>query len=116
MFATPPSRALPAEAGLPLWLRPFEVVVTSRDTALIELVPDALSVHTIKARTAAALAPGSSTAPEGPSLSDHFFARWQRGSDACAAAQRRFAESLAGYSLVCYLLQASGAVLECPSG
>lgn len=44
-------RSFPAEAGLPLWVRAFEVVVTSDDTALIELIPDALSIHTIKARS-----------------------------------------------------------------
>lgn len=31
--------------------------------------------------------------------------RWGRGSPECVAAQRRFTESLAGYSLACYLLQ-----------
>jgi len=34
-----------AESGLPLQLRPYEVLVTSNRTALIELVPDSLSVH-----------------------------------------------------------------------
>ncbi|KAK3411453.1 hypothetical protein EUGRSUZ_I00214 [Eucalyptus grandis] len=47
------------EAGLPLWLRPYEVLVTSSYTALIETIPDT----------------------------------------------RNFVESMAGYSLVCYLLQ-----------
>lgn len=28
------------EAGLPLWLRPYEVIVTSAYTALIETIPD----------------------------------------------------------------------------
>lgn len=28
------------EAGLPLWLRPYEVLVTSSYTALIETIPD----------------------------------------------------------------------------
>ena len=31
-----------AEAGLPLWLRPYEVIVTSANTALIETIPDAV--------------------------------------------------------------------------
>ena len=39
------------------------------------------------------------------SLSEHFFAAHGRAGPACEAAQRAFAESLAGYSLVCYLLQ-----------
>eukprot|EP00850_Spirogloea_muscicola_P013514 SM000092S24482 [mRNA] locus=s92:267129:274309:+ [translate_table: standard] len=47
------------EAGLPLWIRPYEVLVTSSHTALIETIPDA----------------------------------------------RNFVESMAGYSLLCYILQ-----------
>ena len=39
------------------------------------------------------------------SLSDHFFAKFGRGSVECKAAQRAFAESMAAYSLVCYFLQ-----------
>lgn len=31
------------EAGLPLWLRPYEVLVTSSYTALIETIPDTVS-------------------------------------------------------------------------
>lgn len=34
-----------ADSGLPLQLRPYEVLVTSNRTALIELVPDSLSIH-----------------------------------------------------------------------
>ncbi|EIE18937.1 phophatdylinositol 4-kinase [Coccomyxa subellipsoidea C-169] len=82
------------ESSLPLYLRPYEVLVTSNRTALIELVPDSLSVHTIKAKSA-----------PGASLSDHFFAKFGRGTAACLAAQRAFAESMAGYSIACYLLQ-----------
>ena len=72
----------------------MQVLVTSNRTALIELVPDALSVHTVKARC-----------PPNASLSDHFFAKFGRSGTQCEAAQRAFAESMAGYSLVCYLLQ-----------
>ncbi|GLI62236.1 hypothetical protein VaNZ11_004831 [Volvox africanus] len=84
-----------AEAGLPLWVRYYEVLVTSNKTALIEMVPNTLSIHTIKSRS-----------PPGTSLSDHFFAKFGRsGTSECTAAQRRFTESLAAYSLICYLLQ-----------
>lgn len=83
------------DCSLPLYLRPYEVLVTSNRTALIELVPDSLSLHTVKAKAAAFA----------PSLSELFFALFPRGSPACEVAQRAFAESMAGYSLVCYLLQ-----------
>jgi phosphatidylinositol 4-kinase len=82
------------ECSLPLYLRPYEVLVTSNRTALIELVPDSLSVHTIKSKSA-----------PNASLADHFFDMFPRCTPACEAAQRAFAESMAGYSLVCYLLQ-----------
>jgi len=39
------------ESSLPLYLRPYEVLVTSSRTALIEVVPDSLSIHTIKVAT-----------------------------------------------------------------
>ena len=55
------------EAGLPLWLRPYEVLVTSNRTALIEMVPNAPSLHTIKSRSA-----------PGTSLAAHFFAKFGR--------------------------------------
>lgn len=34
------------EAGLPLWLRPYEVLVTSSYTALIETIPDTVILYT----------------------------------------------------------------------
>jgi phosphatidylinositol 4-kinase len=53
------------EAGLPLWLRPYEVLCTSNNTSLIELVPNTLSLHAIKARSL-----------PGTSLRAHFTARY----------------------------------------
>lgn len=83
-----------AEAQLPLWLRPFEVLVTSNRTALIEMVPNAPSIHAIKAKR-----------PPGTSLRDHFAAEFGEGTPLFKRAQRNFVESMAAYSLVCYLLQ-----------
>ena len=99
--------AIWAEEGLPLAVRPFEVLATSDDTALIELVPDAVSVHTVKARGAGGAGGGGGGAGSGgASLSDFFERRWGPASaPAGAAARRRFAESAAAYGLVTYLLQ-----------
>jgi phosphatidylinositol 4-kinase len=117
-----------AAAGLPLYVLPFDVLVTSAGTALIQLIPDSTSIHSVKARSAAAAAAAAAeeaaaaASPRTPnraaaataaaaaascdvSLSQHFFAKWRRGSAECLAAQRRFVESLAAYSLVMYLLQ-----------
>ncbi|XP_031280794.1 phosphatidylinositol 4-kinase beta 1-like [Pistacia vera] len=82
------------EAGLPLWLRPYEVLVTSSYTALIETIPDTASLHSIKSRY-----------PNITSLRDFFVAKYQENSPSFKLAQRNFVESMAGYSLVCYLLQ-----------
>ncbi|KAK6922825.1 Phosphatidylinositol 3-/4-kinase, catalytic domain [Dillenia turbinata] len=82
------------EAGLPLWLRPYEVLVTSSYTALIETISDTASIHSIKSRY-----------PNITSLRDFFLAKYGENSPSFKLAQRNFVESMAGYSLVCYLLQ-----------
>ncbi|KAI3451528.1 hypothetical protein Pfo_008193 [Paulownia fortunei] len=82
------------EAGLPLWLRPYEVLVTSSYTALIETIPDTASLHSIKSRF-----------PNISSLRNFFVAKYQENSPNFKLAQRNFVESMAGYSVVCYLLQ-----------
>uniref|UniRef100_A0A7N0UXX4 1-phosphatidylinositol 4-kinase n=1 Tax=Kalanchoe fedtschenkoi TaxID=63787 RepID=A0A7N0UXX4_KALFE len=82
------------EAGLPLWLRPYEVLCTSSYTALIETISDTASLHSIKSRY-----------PNITSLREFFVAKYQENSPTFKLAQRNFVESMAGYSLVCYLLQ-----------
>ncbi|TKW00377.2 hypothetical protein SEVIR_8G103800v4 [Setaria viridis] len=82
------------EAGLPLWLRPYEVIVTSAYTALIETIPDTASIHSIKSRF-----------PNISSLRDYYVAKYEENSANFKLAQRNFVESMAGYSILCYLLQ-----------
>nr|ACM17551.1 phosphatidylinositol kinase [Oryza brachyantha] len=82
------------EAGLPLWLRPYEVIVTSAYTALIETIPDTASIHSIKSRF-----------PNIASLRDYYVAKYEENSPNFKLAQRNFVESMAGYSILCYLLQ-----------
>ena len=82
------------EAGLPLVLRPYEVLVTSNRTALIEMVPNAPSIHNIKSQS-----------PPGTSLRSHLEDKFGgEGSPDFFKVQRIFTESLAAYSLVTYLL------------
>ncbi|KAL5204981.1 hypothetical protein ABZP36_009852 [Zizania latifolia] len=82
------------EAGLPLWLRPYEVIVTSAYTALIETIPDTASIHSIKSRF-----------PNITSLRDYYVAKYEENSPNFKLAQRNFVESMAGYSILSYLLQ-----------
>ncbi|KAK4528619.1 hypothetical protein GAYE_SCF62G6564 [Galdieria yellowstonensis] len=83
------------EEDLALWVRPFTVVCLSADSGLVETLPDAVSLHALKKRT-----------PNFISLLDYFERVYgPKESKRFRTAQRNFAESMAGYSLVCYLLQ-----------
>ncbi|KAK4534240.1 hypothetical protein CDCA_CDCA01G0265 [Cyanidium caldarium] len=83
------------EECLPLWLRPFTIVCVSHDAGLVETIPDAVSVHSLKKRT-----------PGFVSLRDYFERAYGGPSSATfCKALRNFVESMAGYSLVTYLLQ-----------
>ncbi|KAL8477577.1 hypothetical protein ACS0TY_029755 [Phlomoides rotata] len=64
------------EAGLPLWLRPYEVLVTSSYTALIETIPDTASLHSIKSRF-----------PNISSLREFFVAKYEENSPSFKLAQ-----------------------------
>jgi len=86
------------EAGLPLWLRPYDILVTSNLTALIEMIPNAPSIHNVK----------SSFANQDMTLRGHFLDKYGLNGErtpAFDAAQNNFVESMAGYSLLCYVLQ-----------
>ncbi|CEP01345.1 unnamed protein product (mitochondrion) [Plasmodiophora brassicae] len=82
-------------ARLPLRLHPLEILITSPTSGFIECVPDSRSIDSLK-----------KSVPGFQSLlwffEEHF---GPRGSDTFRAAQKNFVESLAAYSLVCYLLQ-----------
>ncbi|CAI7780758.1 unnamed protein product [Closterium sp. NIES-54] len=82
------------ESGLPLWLRPYEILVTSGSTALIETITDAISLHALKSRN-----------PHIKSLRQYFCEKFKHGSPEFRVAQQNFVESMAAYSVVCYLLQ-----------
>uniref|UniRef100_A0A6B2L1U4 1-phosphatidylinositol 4-kinase n=1 Tax=Arcella intermedia TaxID=1963864 RepID=A0A6B2L1U4_9EUKA len=82
------------EESLPLWLNPYMVLSTSRDAGLIETVHDAISIHGLKQRLNI------------DSLASYFvLAYGPKDQPTYKNAQRNFVESLAAYSLVCYLLQ-----------
>jgi phosphatidylinositol 4-kinase len=80
--------------GLQAWLRPIKVLVTSSHSAIIETVVDAHSIHHVKQKL-----------PKNYSLADYFDEKYQKGSRAHNIAKRNFVETMAGYSIVCYLLQ-----------
>eukprot|EP00041_Stephanoeca_diplocostata_P016583 m.327453 g.327453 ORF g.327453 m.327453 type:complete len:947 (+) comp20413_c0_seq1:480-3320(+) len=77
---------------LKLWIRPLQILVTSGDGGLIEVVGSAVSVHQIKMNY--------------KTLLEYFKTEFGAPtSEAFLVAQRNFAESLAGYCLFCYFVQ-----------
>lgn len=83
------------EEDVDVFLRPFTVMSVSSEAGLVEVMQDTVSIHSLKGRT-----------PNFKSLLDYFERAYGNiGSASFRAAQRRFIRSMAGYSLVCYLLQ-----------
>lgn len=92
------------EEKCPCWVKPFHILITGSSSGLVETITDAVSIHSIKkAEYARRLASGRLGHV---TLLDHFKATYGDPSSAkFARAQRNFAKSLAGYSIVTYLLQ-----------
>lgn len=87
------------------WVRFFRILITGESSGLVETITDAVSVHSIKkGEYARRIAEGG---PIGKvSLMDHFVNTYGKpDSGRFARAQRNFIKSLAGYSVVTYLLQ-----------
>ncbi|KAJ0066692.1 hypothetical protein NL108_018317 [Boleophthalmus pectinirostris] len=78
---------------VPLWIRPYRILVLSSDSGMIEPVLNAVSLHQVKKQSQVPLL-DFMVQEHGPQTSEGFL-----------SAQRAFVESCAGYSLVCYLLQ-----------
>lgn len=81
-------------AKLSLWLKPYQIISTSSDSGLIETVVDAKSIDSIKKHS-----------PNVTTLQDYFVGRFGgRGSQAYKRAVKNFVQSMAGYSVIQYLL------------
>ncbi|KAG7234030.1 hypothetical protein INR49_005992, partial [Caranx melampygus] len=78
---------------VPLWIKPYKILVLSSDSGMIEPVVNAVSLHQVKKQSQL-------------SLLDYFLQ--EHGAPTTEnflSAQRNFVQSCAGYSLICYLLQ-----------
>lgn len=108
------------DAKLELWLKRMKILITSPTTGLVETITDAVSVHSIKkALSLQMVADGTISKEEAmtknsqgesvgyvATLKDHFgYCFGSENSYAYKKAQYNFATSLAGYSLICYILQ-----------
>eukprot|EP00002_Diphylleia_rotans_P000435 TRINITY_DN1022_c0_g2_i10.p1 TRINITY_DN1022_c0_g2~~TRINITY_DN1022_c0_g2_i10.p1 ORF type:complete len:671 (+),score=114.97 TRINITY_DN1022_c0_g2_i10:113-2014(+) len=85
-------------ANIPLWLYPYRTLVTSSASGFIEVVPDAISIDSLKKKTIGF-----------KSLLQYFQTAYNesdpRQKTTLYQAQQNFVESMAAYSLVCYFLQ-----------
>lgn len=85
-----------ANASLPIWLKTYRILSTSKDTGLIEVITDATSIDGLKK---------SEGYPREGGLRAYFEQVYgSPDSQPFKAAQRNFMQSLVGYSLVSYLL------------
>jgi phosphatidylinositol 4-kinase B len=85
-------------SNLKLWLYPYEILATGHDCGIIEFVNDGLSIDYIHHKM-------SRIFNRNCTLFDYFRKNFgMPNQTAFKTAQRKFAESLAAYSLVCYIL------------
>ena len=77
-------------ADLPLKLTPYEILITSQNSGLIEFIPNSISIDGLKKKLG-----------EGWDLNRFFRGYFINSFE---EAQKNFAESLAAYSLVSYIL------------
>ncbi|KAJ8354639.1 hypothetical protein SKAU_G00222060 [Synaphobranchus kaupii] len=78
---------------VPLWIKPYKILVISSDSGMIEPVVNAVSIHQVKKQSQL-------------SLLDYFLQdHGNYTTEAFLTAQRNFVQSCAGYCLICYLLQ-----------
>ena len=82
------------EANLPIYLRPYSILITSSESGLVETVLDTVSLHQLKKNT-----PGYTT------LANYYKTVYEYPSSKYKLAERNYVESMAGYSIITYLLQ-----------
>jgi len=82
------------EAELPIYLRPYSILITSSQSGLVETVLDTASLHQIKKNVAGF-----------KNLDNYYKTVYNYPSDEYKVAQHNFVESMAGYSILTYLLQ-----------
>eukprot|EP00574_Skeletonema_japonicum_P005933 CAMPEP_0201715824 /NCGR_PEP_ID=MMETSP0593-20130828/1920_1 /ASSEMBLY_ACC=CAM_ASM_000672 /TAXON_ID=267983 /ORGANISM="Skeletonema japonicum, Strain CCMP2506" /LENGTH=1039 /DNA_ID=CAMNT_0048205431 /DNA_START=149 /DNA_END=3268 /DNA_ORIENTATION=- len=85
-----------AKANIPVWLKTYRILSTSKSTGMLEFLTDATSIDSLYK---------SDKFPKVGGLRAYFEQVYGSSTSKCfLAAQRNFIRSLAGYSLVAYLL------------
>uniref|UniRef100_S4RR80 Phosphatidylinositol 4-kinase beta n=1 Tax=Petromyzon marinus TaxID=7757 RepID=S4RR80_PETMA len=93
---------------VPLWLKPYKILVTSADSGMIEPIVNAVSIHQVP-RPELTKHPNARYSVKKQSqlsLLEYFLQEHgSRTTEGFLTAQRNFVQSCAAYCLVCYLLQ-----------
>eukprot|EP01091_Cochliopodium_minus_P010362 TRINITY_DN2721_c1_g1_i1.p1 TRINITY_DN2721_c1_g1~~TRINITY_DN2721_c1_g1_i1.p1 ORF type:complete len:884 (+),score=279.68 TRINITY_DN2721_c1_g1_i1:127-2778(+) len=83
------------DSKLPLFYRPIDILIISSNSAIIETIPDVMSIHQLKQRN-----------PKNNTIYKFFLQTYgSPHSQNFKIAQRNFIESLAGYTIATYILQ-----------
>ena len=82
-----------AKARVPVWLYPYQIIALSNRGGIIEAVPNTISIDSLKRNY-----------PNFTSLNVFFEDHFSQDEDHMAGARANFVESIAAYSIVCYLL------------
>lgn len=109
-FATQMIQAMASiwrSSNVPVWVKRMRILITSANTGLVETITDAISIHSIKkALTKISIESGENPKGTITSLTEHFERSFgEPTSSKYKRAQDNFAQSLAAYSVICYLLQ-----------
>ncbi|KAJ8331741.1 hypothetical protein BDV3_000949 [Batrachochytrium dendrobatidis] len=92
-----------SENHVSVWVYSFRMLITSEQSGLVETIRDAISIHSIKKEGYARNLNQQGIAF---TLYDYFIKEFGHpGCDNFQRAQDNFMRSLAGYSIICYLLQ-----------
>ena len=94
-------------AKLPIYLRPYSVLITSAQSGIIETIPDAISIDSLK-KNFMKYNTTNGIAHSWIGLSEFFITHYLNSTDGSIelyeSSIRNYVESMAGYSLIQYLL------------
>ncbi|CUS14203.1 unnamed protein product [Tuber aestivum] len=95
------------KADVPVWIKRMRILVTGESSGLIETITNGTSLHSLKrSLTIASIASMKNPRGRIASLKDHFVKTFgEPESDTYKAAVGAFTQSLAAYSIICYILQ-----------
>jgi len=92
--------------GVGVWVRRMMILITSANSGLVETITNALSLHSIKKALSTAQVNEGGDPRSIAQISQHFELKFgPPNSSRYKRSVQNFVESLAGYSVLCYVLQ-----------